>query len=84
MNTMFTPKAEKKENLETWRSGDGGIRRQLDYIVISEERKNWVKSTRTKGQATINQMYRNKILRMEINISLKQEKEKEGHRSTTT
>ena len=51
--------------------------------MISEG-KNWVSKTEASGQATTNQMYRRKIIRMEISIALKkQEKEKEGSESPT-
>ena len=79
VNTVFTPKKGMVENLETWRSGDGGIQRQLDYIIISEENKNRVRSAKTKGQSNINQMRQRKILRMEINISIKSKKKKRGN-----
>ena len=48
MNTMFTPKKAEIRNLETRSSPDGGIRRQLDYIIINESCKNWIKSVKMK------------------------------------
>ena len=76
MNTMSAPKKGKKENLETWRSGDGGAQRQLDYIITSEKNGKWVKSTQTKGQSNISQMRRRKIIRLGINIALKKQEKK--------
>ena len=58
-NEHYVHAKREKENLETWRSGDGGIQRKLDYIKMKN--KNWVKSTRTKGQANINQMKKGKL-----------------------
>ena len=54
----------------------GGIQRKLDYVIISEKKENWVRIAKAKGQADINQMYQRKIVRMEINIKLKQEKKR--------
>ena len=73
----------KKKKLSTCTSGDGGVQRHLDYVMISEDR-NWVKRTEARGQANINQMYQHKIIRMEINTALKkQEKEKQENTSHT-
>ena len=62
MNTTFTPKKGKKKKLETRASGDGEIQRQLDYLMISEKTKNWVRRTEARGQANINQTYQHKII----------------------
>ena len=43
-NTTFAPKKGGEEKLVTWMSRDGGVQRQLGYL-ISGKRQNWVKET---------------------------------------
>ena len=42
-NTFFKPSNGNKSNLATWYSADGEIAKQLDYIIIDEKSRNWVK-----------------------------------------
>ena len=41
---MCKPKKESKDKLVTWTRGDGEVQMQLDYLIISEKNKNWVKN----------------------------------------
>ena len=49
----------------------GNIKKQLDYIIISNKRKNWVNNAGTKGTANINNIYRRNITQMDITMKLK-------------
>ena len=80
MNTTITPEKEEIRNLETRSIPDGGIKRQLDYIMINESCKNWIRNVKTKGQADISQIYQHKIITMEINIRLKIKTEEKGRK----
>ena len=70
-NTFFNPKNDDKKNLVTWISGDGAIKKQIDYIMISGEHKNWVNNVRTKVIANTNQNFHHRILEMDLTMRLK-------------
>ena len=57
--------------LITWYSGDGEIKKQIDYILISDKHKNWVKNVKTKGIANINQNYQHQMIQTDMVIKLK-------------
>ena len=65
-NIMYNPKNNDKGELIAWASGCGNVKKQLDYITISNKRKNWVKYVKTKGIDNTNQHYQHKILQMDI------------------
>ena len=69
-NTNYNPKNNKHEAI-TWTSGDGEIGKQLDYVMISNKRKNWVSNVKTKGLANISQNYQRAMLQMDITAKLK-------------
>ena len=71
-NTIHPPKNNDKENLIAWTSGGGKINKQLDYIMISNNMKNWLNFTKTKGTADINGANQHKILYMELRVKFKQ------------
>ena len=56
----------KCENNITWVSPDGRTRRQIDYILINEEHKNWVTNSRTDFKASNNSENQHKAIVMEI------------------
>ena len=48
MNTTYDPKNNERNELITWIGGDGDIKKQLDYILISEKQMNWVNNGKQK------------------------------------
>ena len=46
-NTFFIPKNNNKRNLATWHNHDGEISRQIDYVMISNKHRNWIKQIKT-------------------------------------
>ena len=73
-NTLFNPENNNKDALVTWISGGNNIKKQLDYVMISQKHKNWVNNARTKGIANINQLYQHRIIQMDITMKLKENK----------
>ena len=47
-NTVYNPQNNDKENLITWISGDRNIKKQLDYITISQKHKNGLRMRKQK------------------------------------
>jgi len=68
---MYNPVNNDKYNLQTWCSGDNNIKKQLDYVTISNKHKNWVINTRIKGTANVNNLYRRNITQMDLTMKLK-------------
>ena len=48
--------------------------RKMGYLIISGRRQNWVKKTEVKGHSNINKMYQGRIIRMELYVTLKNER----------
>ena len=49
-NTLYNPpNNNNKDDLITWISGGNNIKKQLDYIMISQKRQNWINNSKTKG-----------------------------------
>ena len=70
-NTLYDPQNNDKEKLMTWISSDSNIKKQLDYIMISQKHKNWIKTQGQKGIAIIEQIYQHRILQMDITMRLR-------------
>ena len=73
-----------KSNI-TWTSPDGRTERQIDYILINNDRKNCVKSSRTEFNASTTSENQHKAIIMEVKIKNKKEKTgKERHKKHIT
>ena len=74
-NTKFIPKKHDKRNLITWKSPDGNTWKQIDYIAISENQKNWVSNIINHGPANDNQENQHRIIeaRMQVKYKAKEE-----------
>ena len=70
-NTIYTPKNNDKQKLVTWTSGDGKIKKQLDYILVNKETRNWVNNSRAQGTANPNSENQHKIICMEMRVKFK-------------
>eukprot|EP00397_Hematodinium_sp_SG-2012_P065965 GEMP01097360.1.p1 GENE.GEMP01097360.1~~GEMP01097360.1.p1 ORF type:complete len:176 (+),score=4.02 GEMP01097360.1:58-585(+) len=68
MNTCFIPKKNEKKNLITWTSPDEKTQKQIDYISISKEQKNWVKCIKYHDSANGRDNKQHRILEMRIQI----------------
>ena len=53
-------------------SPSGDIWRQIDYIAISEEQKNWINIVRNHGPANTNQENQHRIIEARMQIRYKQ------------
>ena len=69
--TMRPPQKEDKQRLVTWTSGDGQTGKQIDYIVIINDVKNWLNYSRAGGTANTNIAIQHHILCMEIRLKFK-------------
>lgn len=47
-NTFFKPTYGQKENLATWHSYGGRYSKQLDYVMIDKQYRNWIKNIKKK------------------------------------
>ena len=73
IHTHFIPKNGNKNLLTTWQSNDEGIKKQLDYIMISKKHRNRVTQTKTKGSDNVNSEHRRKLILIKLKIKLKNE-----------
>ena len=72
-NTIHPPKNAGKRYMTTWTSGDGNIQKQLDYILVSDNIKNWINYSKTKGTTNINSTNQREILCMENMVKFKKQ-----------
>ena len=70
-NNMFNPKNNDVSELVTAVSGGGGIKNNLDYIMIIDKRKNRVDNIKTNCNDNTNQNYQRKMIQIDVTKKLK-------------
>ena len=81
-NALRPPKNDDKHNLITWTSGDGGVGKQLDYILVNNKIKNWINCSKAKGTANPNSTKQHKIICMEMRVKFKKSKREKNYKNT--
>ena len=76
-------KPKKCKNNITWISPDGRTERQIDYILINNDRKNWVTTSRTEFNASTTSENQHKAIIMETKIKNKKEKKEKKETQNT-
>ena len=69
-NAIYPPGNVDPGNLATWISGDGSIRKQLDYVLVGDNINAWINYPKAKGAARKKDIRRNLVC-MEIRANLK-------------
>ena len=69
---QYTPKNGDRENLLTWIRGDGGVRKQLDYYIISKNIETWLNYSKAKWAENPNQDNQHNLICVGIRAKLKQ------------
>merc|ERR1712112_265026 len=74
-NTPHPLKNNDKQNLITWVSGDGSVKKQLDYILVNGKvKKTWIIYSKGKGNANPNSDNQHKIICMQMRVKFKKSK----------
>ena len=60
-NATHPTKGLDKDRMSTWTSGDGKVRKQLEYIHVSNDVRTWLNHSKTKGAANPNHENQHKI-----------------------
>ena len=68
--TPFLPKKGLTENRITWTDGAETRNRQIDYVAVSNGRRNWVANAQAKGVANSNGTLHHKTIKIDIKYDI--------------
>jgi hypothetical protein len=71
-NTFFSKTINShKDDLATWTSPNGKIKKQIDYILVNNHKANWINNVYSAGPANRGNLYGHKIIIANISAKFK-------------